>query len=88
MIGKGNPGKVLTEDEIRTIIAQVADEMAVDGKAVLAIVPDLTRTCPLPLIARALKESVGKRASKLDFLIALGTHPEMSDEQIAKLFGT
>lgn len=88
MIGKGNPGKVLTEDEIRTIIAQVADEMAVDGKAVLAIVPDLTRTCPLPMIARALKEFVGKRASKLDFLIALGTHPEMSDEQIAKLFGT
>ena len=87
MIGKGNPDRLLTEEEIKSIIAQAADEMAADGKSVLTIVPDLTRTCPLPLIARTLNEYLGRRASKMDFLVALGTHPELTEQQIAKLFG-
>ena len=86
-IGQGGAEGTLGTDEIRQIVAAAADEIAPDGKRVLVIVPDHTRTCPLPEISRALHAAIASRASKLDFLIALGTHPAMSDEQIDKLFG-
>lgn len=53
-----------------------------DGKRVLAIIPDGTRTMPMPLLFRLLGEQIGVRAAQLDFLIALGTHRPMSPEAI------
>ncbi len=85
--GQGGADRTLGAEEIREIVAAAADEIAPDGKRVLVIVPDHTRTCPLPEVSRALHAAIAPRASKLDFLIALGTHPPMSDEQIDKLFG-
>ena len=85
VIGQGDPGGTLEKDEIGEIIGAAADAMAPDGKRVLAIIPDHTRTCPLGLVARQLRVTVGRRAARLDFLIALGTHPPLSDEQVDKL---
>ena len=87
MIGEGCADRTLSDEQVRAIIAASAEAMAPDGKRVLVIVPDRTRTCPLPMVARALHEALAPRAAKLDFLIALGTHPPMSDEQIHNLFG-
>ena len=87
MTGQGRTDRTLTDDEIRAIVAAAADELNADGKGVLVIVPDHTRTCPLPTLARALHENLAPKAAKLDFLIALGTHPPMSDEHIEKHFG-
>jgi len=39
------------------------------------------------MLARQLHGALAGRASKVDFLIALGTHPPMSDEQVHRLFG-
>jgi len=61
--------------------------MQCDGKSVLVIVPDHTRTCPLPLLARAFHDALTGRAGRLDFLVALGTHPPLGDEQMGRLFG-
>jgi len=87
VVGQGGTERTLGAEEIRQIVAAAADRIAPDGKRVLVIVPDHTRTCPLPEISRELHAAIAPRASKLDFLIALGTHPAMSDEQIDKLFG-
>ncbi|MHC4715911.1 MAG: lactate racemase domain-containing protein [Planctomycetota bacterium] len=86
MIGEGRTDRMVTEDEARRIVQAAVDALAPDGKKVLVIVPDHTRTCPLPMLARQIHAAMADRASRLDFLIALGTHPPMSDEQIAKLF--
>ncbi|MGE5251358.1 MAG: lactate racemase domain-containing protein [Bacteroidota bacterium] len=53
---------------------------------VLALIPDSTRSLPLPMLFRMIMEILGD-ACRLDFMIALGTHPPMSDEQINRLVG-
>ena len=57
------------------------------GQRVLLIVPDATRTAPLPLLFDALFRDVRPHCQSLDVLVALGTHPPMSDVQIARLLG-
>jgi nickel-dependent lactate racemase len=57
------------------------------GRRVLLIVPDATRTAPLPLLFDAVAGRLLPAAKKLDVLVALGTHPAMSEQAIAKLLG-
>ena len=87
LIGQGSEAAPLSEASVREIVSAAADRLAVDGKRVLVIVPDHTRTCPLPLIARELHAAFGPRTARLDFLIALGTHPPLGAEAIDRLFG-
>ena len=87
MIGKGSTTTTITDSDARQLVAQGFDAVAIDGKRVLVIIPDSTRTAPIPLMFRLLNEQIGKRVTQLDFLIALGTHQPMSDEAIAKLVG-
>jgi nickel-dependent lactate racemase len=87
IIGTGSVDGKLTQKQVGDIVASAVSGLDVDGKKVLAIIPDATRTCPLPLVARLLRKHLGGRAAKLDFLIALGTHPPMSEERIDALLG-
>jgi len=57
------------------------------GQRVLVLIPDGTRHAPISMLFRLLGESVGKRATRLDFMIALGTHPPMSEDAISRLVG-
>ena len=86
-IGKGSPDRALMKDEIRSIVSDAAVRMDTVDQRVLVIIPDATRTCPLGLITRELYAAISPGAKQMDFLIALGTHPAMSDEQIDKLVG-
>jgi len=61
--------------------------LAVDGKRVLIIIPDGTRTMPMPLMFELFQAHLAPRVAALDYLVALGTHPLMSDEQLSKLVG-
>ncbi len=55
-----------------------------NGKRVLCIVPDATRTCPLGMVFKALHEQIGGAAAAFDVMIALGTHQPMSEEAICE----
>jgi lactate racemase len=57
------------------------------GRRVLLIVPDATRTAPLPLLFDAIATRLQPVVRKLDVLVALGTHPPMSETQICSLLG-
>ncbi|MHC4985459.1 MAG: lactate racemase domain-containing protein [Planctomycetota bacterium] len=85
--GQSTDAGHLTADECRPIVAGTFDQLAPDGRRVLVIVPDHTRTCPLPMMVRLIHEQLAGRAAKLDFLIALGTHPPLSEERIDLLLG-
>ena len=87
MPGKGSISEILTGEDVRHIIEQTCASLPVDHKRVLVIIPDGTRTAPIPLIFRLLYEQIGGRAAQLDYLIALGTHPPMSEEAIDHLVG-
>ncbi len=87
VIGKGSVTETLSPDEVQSLLAKALDPLPLDGKRVLVIIPDGTRTAPIPLMFRLLYERIGRRAAQLDYLIALGTHPPMSEEAIARLVG-
>ncbi len=53
------------------------------GAKLLVLIPDHTRTLPLPMLFRMLVEILHD-AKQLDFMVALGTHPALSDEEINK----
>ncbi|MES2309426.1 MAG: lactate racemase domain-containing protein [Verrucomicrobiota bacterium] len=55
---------------------------AYQGKKVLLIIPDGTRSAPIGLMFKSIFDAIGLSASKLDILVALGTHPPMSEEAI------
>ena len=86
-IGKGATTETLTTDDIQRLVAQACEPLSVDGKRVLVIIPDGTRSAPIPLLFRVFYEQLGRRVAQLDYLIALGTHPPMSDEAIDRLVG-
>lgn len=77
----------LGADELRAFVAEACGTMDLDGKSVLFIIPDQTRSMPMPLVFRALYDAVHGRAKKMDYLIALGTHPPMTDAMIHTLLG-
>lgn len=77
----------LSEAEIHTVFAEACAAMEVDDKRVLFIIPDATRSMPLPLLFRTLFQELGGRVSKMDYLIALGTHPPMPEEAINRMLG-
>ena len=86
-IGTNAADGVLTHDEIRQIVAQAAAELQVTGKRVLTIIPDGTRTMPMPLMFQLFEDEIGMRAAACDYLIALGTHPFMSEAHLTRLLG-
>jgi lactate racemase len=87
LIGKGYEDAFLTEAEIRRLMAEALDAATLDGKRVLILIPDRTRTAPIPQMFRLFHELLGARVVALDYLIALGTHPPMSEAAINQLVG-
>ena len=59
----------------------------VDNRRVLAVTPDATRSAPMPMLIQAVQQVIGSRAAQLDYMVALGTHPVMSDAEILRLYG-
>jgi nickel-dependent lactate racemase len=87
VIGKGYTDRFLTEQEARAIFAEGLDQIPLEGQRVVVIVPDSTRSGPIPLCFRAITELTLGKVAKLDILIALGTHMEMSEERICEHLG-
>lgn len=56
------------------------------GQRLLILIPDHTRSLPLPLLFRALLEVLGD-ARHLTFMVALGTHPPLGEAELNRLVG-
>ena len=82
VVGRGYTDRNLSAEEVREICAEGIESWQLEGRRVLAIIPDHTRTAPMDLIFRTLYDLLAPRVSLLDFLIALGTHPPETQEQI------
>ncbi len=87
VIGKGLDKGYLSDEEAVNLSAKALSNIDCKDKKVLVIIPDHTRTAPVSLFFKTLFDSLGKKVKKLDFLVALGTHPPMKREQILKLLG-
>lgn len=87
VVGRGLDDGYLTEYAIRRIVASGLAQLPVDGARVLVLIPDGTRTMPMPMMFGILESELGPRVRTLDFLVALGTHAPMSDVQLSQLIG-
>lgn len=87
MHGVGYTDRTLDEREVAELLAAGLAGRGLEGQRVLVLIPDGTRTAPIPLMFRLLHRELGGRVAALDYLIALGTHTPMMPEQINKLVG-
>ncbi|HEX3052746.1 MAG TPA: lactate racemase domain-containing protein [Aggregatilineaceae bacterium] len=77
---------VLSEDQIRGTLTHGL-EGRFRGQRVLILIPDHTRTVPLPLLFRLITEILHD-ARQLDFMVALGTHLPLGQAELNHLVGT
>ena len=80
--GIGYVDRTLADAEGRAVAGRYFATLGVAGKRVLLVVPDGTRTAPVGLLVKTIHDLIGKEAAALDVMIALGTHPPMTDEAI------
>ena len=78
------PGQLLTDQEIRNTLGIL--ERQFTNQRVLVLIPDHTRSLPLPFLFRSIVDFL-QDVKQLDFMVALGTHPALSQESIHKLVG-
>ncbi|MCX6543643.1 MAG: lactate racemase domain-containing protein [Acidobacteria bacterium] len=87
VIGRGAGAAHLAPDDVRAVVREALASLPLDGKRLLVIIPDGTRTMPMPLIWDTLETEAWPRVSALDYLVALGTHQPMNDQQLTRLVG-
>jgi nickel-dependent lactate racemase len=87
LLGEGFTDRYLNEDDVHRIVRDALGALALEGKRILIIIPDGTRTMPMPLMFGMFEELLSPRVAALDYLVALGTHPPMSDQQLSRLVG-
>jgi nickel-dependent lactate racemase len=87
LISAGYTDKFLDEDEIRDLMSRALEQAKLDGRRVVIIIPDGTRTAPIPQMFRLFHELLSGKVAKLDYLIALGTHQPMNENAINKHLG-
>src|SRR4051794_14036286 len=83
----GGADRVLTEDEVEAFVGEQLSAVDVDGRSVCVIVPDGTRSVPLPLLFRAIHGALHGRVSRLTVLVALGTHGAMGEQALGVRLG-
>ncbi len=79
--------QMLSEEQVIEKVESGLASLPLQGKKVLVIIPDPTRTMPLPLFFRTIVAGLKGRATAVDFLVALGTHPPLSEEELLHLVG-
>lgn len=81
------PARPITAQELREKLLEWLSQVDFQGKTVLVIIPDDTRTLPMPVIYETIIEALLPRAKKLAFLVALGTHPPLEEDRLARHLG-
>ena len=86
-VGKGVSEGYLSREQLDTVAREGLGALPVDGRRVLVIIPDGTRTMPMPMMFELIERELGPRVAALDYLVALGTHTPMNDAQLSALVG-
>jgi lactate racemase len=78
-------GETLSPEAIRATLERGLGNKF-GGARVLILIPDHTRTLPLPMLFRIVVEILAD-TQQLDFMVALGTHPPLDEEALCNLVG-
>lgn len=80
----GGPTGVLDEATVTRFVTDRLAREDLDGRSVCVVVPDGTRSAPLPMLLAAVRDALAGRASRVTVLVALGTHQPMDDATLAR----
>lgn len=83
----GGPHQDISDAEFDAFVERNLAKVDLDGKRVVLLVPDGTRSCPLPLLMRTLNRYLHGLAGSVTTVIALGTHSYMEPDEIDRMFG-
>ena len=87
LVGEGRGTTILTLEEIDDLLTRGLAGWHLQGKRVVCVIPDGTRTAPMSFLYHAIRKRLAGEVASLDWLIALGTHQPMSPEAIARHLG-
>ena len=82
--GRGLGEGHLPAEEVARIAREGLAGLPLDGRRVLVLIPDGTRTMPMPLMFDILEQELARRVAALDYLVALGTHMPMDDAALSR----
>jgi lactate racemase len=85
--GAGQAGQILSESEVAALLRDGLGQLPLEGKRLLVVIPDGTRTCPIDMIFPILHQQLHGHVAKLDYLVALGTHQPMQPAHLARHLG-
>ena len=83
----GGPHAALDAGAVEAFVREQLAGVELDGRRVCVVVPDTTRTCPLPLLLKAVHGALHGRVEALTVLVALGTHAPLDDDVLARHLG-
>ncbi len=75
-------GGTLSDAQITETVDLACRAQEWAGKKVLLIIPDATRTAPVGPVFKALHRRIAQECAAVDVMVALGTHPPMSNDAI------
>src|SRR5438105_4779790 len=87
VLSKTAGDSALDAASVRELVSQACPAKDYRDKKVLLIVPDATRTAPVDLVFKALHQQISEATRAFDVMIALGTHPPMSEEAMCERLG-
>jgi len=77
-----NRNVFVSYNEAREAIAEFFAQNDYAGKQILLIIPDNTRSGPVGDIFKIIYDCIEQKVKGIDCLVALGTHPPLTEEQI------
>ncbi len=77
-------GSFFSEKEIFDLCETSLKKLELENKRILCIIPDTTRSGPTDFLFKTVSSILTNFVKKIDFMIALGTHPQMEKEKIYK----
>ena len=87
MIRSFVPGGPIASNRLSETLAEGLSDVGRADEHLLIVVPDDTRTLPMASLFEALCRILVPRFARVTFLIALGTHPPMTEVQLAAHLG-
>jgi len=79
--------QIIDEEKIRKTLSEVFSGFNLMNKKLLIIIPDNSRSAPVGTFFKLFHQEYSGKVKKLDYLIALGTHPLLSPESILSRVG-
>src|SRR5881397_1238663 len=78
----GGPDTELDDAQADAFLRESLAGLDVDGRSVCLVIPDATRSCPLPHLMREIHGALRGRVGSMSAVVALGTHAAMNAEQL------